>query len=164
MTARLLQDVISAKRLRPDEAAHSAGGGRIGATQGVIVSRDGANGLVLAEFHQWGEPLEDGFTRSLAENLGFLLGSQRVVTFPWKRAEAVDVQVVLRVTRFEALTDEARLTLHWSLVRDRETLLATGSHLVAEIEGEGHAALVAAMSTTVEELAGEVAAAIHEIN
>src|SRR5512145_486746 len=55
-----------------------------------IVTRDGANGLRLAEFDRWGGSLSENITTVLVENLSALLQSDRVLTYPGMVADKPD--------------------------------------------------------------------------
>jgi uncharacterized lipoprotein YmbA len=58
-----------------------------------IVTRDGNNGLKLAEFDRWGGSLGENIATVLVENLSLLLGSDRVFTYPRLSPEIPDVRV-----------------------------------------------------------------------
>src|SRR5215813_13372758 len=62
-----------------------------------IVTRASRTRLVLGEFDQWGAPLRDSVTRSLAENLALLVPTERVVLHPWSRTTVLDYQVTVDV-------------------------------------------------------------------
>src|SRR5262245_63349391 len=49
-----------------------------------IVTRPAADKIDLGEFDQWGEPLRDGITRVLAEDLARQLPGAKISTFPWR--------------------------------------------------------------------------------
>src|SRR5262249_60937078 len=66
-----------------------------------IVTRPAADKIDLGEFDQWGEPLRDGITRVLAEDLARQLPGAKISTFPWRGPEAVRYQVLVDVTRFD---------------------------------------------------------------
>ena len=92
-----------------------------------IVTRGEGNRLDVAEFAQWGEPLDDNVTRVLAENLSLLLPTQRAEVFPWKRAANIDYQVTVEMSRFDGtLGGDAVLAARWQVRDDR-----TGKEIVA---------------------------------
>ena len=64
-----------------------------------IVSRKSTIELFLDEFNKWAEPLEDNFTRVLAENLANILRTDPVVIFPSRGSIPVDYIVTLDVIR-----------------------------------------------------------------
>src|SRR5262245_36040759 len=51
-----------------------------------IVTGHNSPVLQSAAVAEWAEPLRDGFTRVLAENLSLLLATERVAIFPWQSA------------------------------------------------------------------------------
>ena len=80
-----------------------------------IVTQASRHELDLAEFDQWAEPLEDNFTRVLAENLSVLLATDRIVVFPWRRSVLVDYQIAVNVIRFDAVHGESMLVARWNV-------------------------------------------------
>ena len=131
-----------------------------------FVSRTPGNELELAEFNQWAEPLQDGFMRVLGENLSRMVPTDRVTLFPWRRADAVDYQVVVQVIRFEASTEgEASLDARWSIARGdgKSALVSKKSSYRAAGKAGDHDALAAAMSETLHELSREIARAIQSL-
>ncbi|MGD8688011.1 MAG: PqiC family protein [Syntrophobacterales bacterium] len=70
-------------------------------TRPQIVTRTQGNKIILHDFHSWGESLDRNFTMVLAENLGNLLATDRIVIFPWRRRPNFDYQIVVDVVRFD---------------------------------------------------------------
>src|SRR5437762_10090452 len=66
-----------------------------------IVTRPAADKIDLGEFDQWGEPLRDGISRVLAEDLSRQMPSAKIAISPWRSLESVRYQVVVDVTRFD---------------------------------------------------------------
>src|SRR5262249_61315866 len=66
-----------------------------------IVTRPAADKIDLAEFDQWGEPLRDGVSRVLAEDLARQMPSAKISVFPWRGVEQIRYQVVVNVTRLD---------------------------------------------------------------
>jgi uncharacterized protein len=131
-----------------------------------IVTRGGDNRLQVSDHDQWGGNLRQDMTRVLAQNLGRLLGSDRVVTAPHSlRASQPDFRVEVEVLRFERAPDgRVHLAAKWWLSRGDGTLLASpGAELsgAALPEAGGVDALVASMSAVYNELALAIAQAIR---
>jgi uncharacterized lipoprotein YmbA len=129
-----------------------------------MVLRRNAQELQLASFHLWAEPLKDNVTRVIAENLSRLLGTQRVLPFPWPSSIPVDYQVTLEVTRLDGMPGaEAVLCAWWRLFgQNGKTLLASRkSEFSAAMDQPGYEALVSAESALLAELSREIAAAIR---
>jgi uncharacterized lipoprotein YmbA len=127
-----------------------------------IVTGQQSSELQSAASAQWAEPLQDGFTRVLAENLSLLLATDRVALFPWKTF-APEYQVVVEVTHFLGQTGGAvSLVALWSiLTKDgREALVSKKSSFRETTGSSEYAALAAAMSRTVAALSRDIAAAL----
>jgi len=130
-----------------------------------IVTRVDGNRLELAEFDHWGEPLRANLTRVLADDLAVLLGTERVWTYPWRRAASVDYQIRVEVERFAAGPDlRVQLRGRWTLSDGAGRALETRMSRLEVPVGSltDYAAVVEAMSRSVEGLAREIAAAIPE--
>ncbi|HXV35544.1 MAG TPA: PqiC family protein [Myxococcota bacterium] len=128
-----------------------------------IVTRTGANEVRVADFAQWAEPLEQSVPRVIAENLARLLGTERVVVYPWPTQLAVDYRVEVAVIELEGSDDgEARLAARWRLLRE-DGSEATPLRLSAHAERAADAsigAMAAALSRTLEALSRDIADAI----
>ena len=128
-----------------------------------IVIRDGQNQIRLAEFSQWAGPLQENFSRVLAENLSVLLATDRVGIFPGTRAMVFDFNVTVDVTRFDGIPGEkADLRARWIILgkNRKETLFENHSVLNQPTENSSLEALIAAESSTLADLSREIAEAI----
>jgi uncharacterized lipoprotein YmbA len=100
----------------------------------------------------------------LAENLGNLLATNRIVIFPWRRRPDLDYQVVVDVVRFDGeLGGRASLMAHYYIwevgegeVEDRRigTWAPTFNR---QIRDDSYEALVSTMSELVGDLSREIA-------
>ena len=127
-----------------------------------IVTGHNSPELYSADVAQWAEPLQDGFTRVLAENLSLLLATDRVVIFPWK-SFVPEYQVVIEVTHFLGQTGgEVSLVALWSILRKngKDVLVSKKSSFHESTGSSEYAALAAAMSRTVAALSRDIAVAI----
>jgi len=124
-----------------------------------IVTRDGANGLRLAEFDRWGGSLAENITAVLVENLSGLLQSDRVFSYPRMLADKPDYQLGVRVLRLDCLPGErVDLKVQWLINTGKEKQevarrQAVFSEKVADTRYE---AMVAAVSRTIEQLSREI--------
>jgi uncharacterized lipoprotein YmbA len=66
-----------------------------------LVTRDGANQLVVADAHRWGGSLRNEILRVVSDDLGRLLGTSRVVTYPTEPRFKADYRVLLDIREFE---------------------------------------------------------------
>ena len=102
-----------------------------------IVTRRSDNELELAEFDRWAEPLEDGVSRVLAQNLGSILPDSKVLLYPWSYYEPVKYQIVLEIVSIEAiLQNEVNLSVNWSLLNaeSKKVLLINTSRYNAKVD------------------------------
>ena len=91
-----------------------------------LVTWTGQNELRVDEFLRWAEPLEDGVTRTITENLASLLPQYRVIQKPWPGEVQVRCRVVVSFRSFGLQQDgmvrlEGRMAL---LPTDEELPLA----------------------------------------
>ncbi len=130
-----------------------------------IVTRTGPNEFHLAEFNQWGGPLEGEFSRVLAENLSVLLPGHRVAIFPWNMPYPAQYRVQVTVVRFEAdPSGEVGLVARWSIAgKDGKMLRAVQSSLREAAGRQDYDATVAAMSRALAGLSREIASALRTL-
>jgi uncharacterized protein len=128
-----------------------------------IVTRTGANRMMLAEFDIWIEPLEPMVTRRLAENLSILLASDRVLILPSPTPATFDYQIHVEVLQFDADADgQVVLDALWTITGDRSEALRQARARIAEPVAEpgGYTEIAAAMSRSLERLSREIALAV----
>jgi uncharacterized lipoprotein YmbA len=127
-----------------------------------LVTRSAANQLQVAEFQRWGEPLKEGFSRTLRHDLENELGAGHVVAAPFDAASRPSLVLDVEVRRFERVaTEGAVLEASWT-IRDGKsgTTLAThDARAQRPVAGDDPRATVAALSSAVAALAAEIAAA-----
>jgi len=130
-----------------------------------IVTRASRARLMLGEFDQWGAPLQDSVTRSLAEHLALLVPTDRVVRHPWPRTTVPDYQVTVDVLQFDAGPGgEVILAARWQILNaDEQILVMRTSRLTAAAGGPAYEAIVTAMGRTLDALSREIAAALLTI-
>lgn len=131
-----------------------------------IIVRSSRSEFELAELSQWAEPMQDMFARVMADNLSVLLGTNRVILFPWRSSMPVDYQVTIQAAQFDGrLGEQAVLRAHWQVFTgDGKKLMESGYSVFEEkAEDESVEALVAAESRAVERLSRAVAEAIARL-
>ena len=131
-----------------------------------IVIRDSRNQIRLADFSQWAGPLQENFSRVLAENLSVLLATDRVGIFPGTRSIPSDFNVTVDVTRFDGMPGEkADLRARWSVLDENREKVLHEKHTVLSrpTENDGLEALIAAESHTLADLSREIAEAIKTL-
>jgi uncharacterized lipoprotein YmbA len=119
-----------------------------------IVTRTGANELVVSEFDRWGSGLESEISVSLVATLRDRLASQKVAVAPWRSAilsgRDTSWRAVVSVSRFDGIPGQSVvLQGRWELVARSGGLdgsLGVREATVMEpIDAPGYDALVAAM-------------------
>ena len=131
-----------------------------------IVIRDSQNKIRLADFSQWAGPLQENFSRVLAENLSLLLDTDRVGIFPGTRAMSFDFNVTVNVTRFDGIPGErADLRARWGILDKKRKSMLFESHsvLTQPTIDDSMEALIAAESQTLADLSREIAKAIKNL-
>ncbi len=132
-----------------------------------IVTRDSQNEVDIADFAQWAGPLQENFSRVLAENLSVLLATDKVSVFPFSRRKSTDYNVTVYVTRFDGMPgDKAYLRARWAILdrRRKESFFEKHTVVSHPTIGDSTEALVAAKSNTVADLSREIARAIIEVS
>ncbi len=133
-----------------------------------IVTRTQSARVSLSETHRWAEPLQNNFARILADNLSYRLNTDKVTLYPSRNWPDIHFQVLVDVWQFDASSSgDATLVANWSIRNGKGTrlLFMKKSVFTATVEPAGsHAAIAAALSTTVDMLGKEIADAINEHN
>jgi uncharacterized lipoprotein YmbA len=129
-----------------------------------LVTRSASNQLTLAEYDLWGEPLKDGFARTFRRDLENELGADHVVAAPFDPAARPALTVDVAVRRFERVADQgAVLEANWTL-REAKSGTTVVSRDVRErrpVSGNDPHATVAALSSALAALAGEIAVVVR---
>ena len=112
-----------------------------------IVTRDGAHRLALSNANRWAGSLRTDVLRVVADDLGQLLGTSRVVAFPNEPTFRLDYRVLLDVREFEGVPGESvTLRAHWTVVSasDGSALAVEEVHVVEPTASASFEDLVAA--------------------
>ena len=128
-----------------------------------IVARSTRNILDRTDLHNWAAPLADNFARALADNLGVMIPTDRVMVLPGGPLLRTDFQVSVDVSKFERDVDGlVTLIARWALFgEDGIELMAMRRSIFRQpAPADDYDAIVAAMSATVAQLSAEIAAAI----
>lgn len=128
-----------------------------------IVTRISQNRFAVAENDRWVEPLEENFSRVLAQNLSILLQTDRVIAYPWETNQRPNYQVRVEVLRFEPNGEQlVELWARWTILDvAKKSLTTKESYLTRPARDKSTEASVAAMSETLSDLSKEIAAAIR---
>ncbi|OIP45631.1 MAG: hypothetical protein COZ12_02900 [Deltaproteobacteria bacterium CG_4_10_14_3_um_filter_60_8] len=128
-----------------------------------IVSRTSANRLSLSDRQRWAEPLAENLPRVLAEDLSALLGTDRILPYPWTRGRTIDCQIRVEVLQFEGGPNgTANLIARWQVTgKDGLVLLPekrSSFNLTATAQDQE--SMTVALSQAISHLAREIAAAL----
>ena len=132
-----------------------------------IVTKNGANELVIDEFYRWAEPLRTNVSRVLRDNLATLLGTENINKYPWNRFVHIDYQVSIEFTKFDSVIGrEATIEARWviSTDRGRNEILRKKSKITKKAETERYDAIVVAKSQALAELSQQIAHEIHTLS
>lgn len=133
-----------------------------------IVSRTGANELVVAEFDRWGGSLESEITGSLLATLRDRLASEQITVAPWRSAILAGramYRAAVSVSRFDGIPGQSVvLQGRWELFAQsggkEESLGVREAGLTEKVEGAGYDALVAAMQRALVRFGQQMADAV----
>lgn len=132
--------------------------------QSLIVTRTSDNQAVKAEFDRWVGSFKDNFINVLADNIGFLLSTERIYLYPWRMSVPIDYQVTVDLGRCDGrLGDAAWLEARWSIFGgpEKKLLKMNRSSIREPVMGADYAALVAAQSRALAKLSQEIAEAVQ---
>jgi uncharacterized lipoprotein YmbA len=133
-----------------------------------IVTRTGANELVVAEFDRWGGSLDSEISGALVATVRDRLASQQIAVAPWRSAILSGVgpsyRAAVSVSRFDGIPGQSVvLQGQWELIGQSGESLGVREVTVTEkIDGAGYDALVTAMQKVLvrfgQQMADSVAA------
>ncbi len=133
-----------------------------------IATRTGDNGIVYAEYHQWGENLRKNLLRTMARNLSGLLGVTDVSTPLNRSLAAPDFRIQIHIDQFEQDVDgHVRLKARWQVLDARAPQAVPATHgleleSATAIEQRDFGPMAAAMSELYGQLAEAIAASIQD--
>lgn len=85
---------------------------------GLVYNREG-NLLHVASNERWAEPLVNGVERVMGLNLGRLLSTENVQSFPWHRSQQPDYAIRISLIALDANDQRASLTAEWVLEKPK---------------------------------------------
>jgi uncharacterized protein len=126
-----------------------------------IVTRREPNEVSINEFARWGEPLKENIARTLAADVGRVLGTDTVSVFP-QGPDVKPYQVRVDIMRFDSIPgDSVMLDALWT-VRAPDGISRFDGHTVVRenATGAGFDAIAAAHSRALAQMSRQIAAAI----
>ncbi len=116
--------------------------------------------------HHWAEPLKDGVTRVVAENLAVMIPTDAALVYPWRSPRVVTYRVTLEIFRFDGtLGGPVVLSVRWRLLdKDGNELARRTVTLDERPVDSTYAALVASHSRLLAAVSRDIATAIRTRN
>jgi uncharacterized lipoprotein YmbA len=131
-----------------------------------IATRKGPSSYQFNEFHRWAGMIEQDIASVLGNNLGLLLGTDKVTFFPWRHYFKPDYRVVVEIIQFDGDMNGDAVLSAWWVVSDAsgKKVLASGKsdHRQA-LANPSYVALVAAESLVLAEFSRVVAREVKEL-
>ena len=131
-----------------------------------IVTRDAGNEVSFSEYHRWAGPLQQSIASVIAQNIGTLLGTERVTPFTRENIFRPTHRVVININRYDSqLPKEFLLDTTWSIkdIQGNRTLLVQGSIVREPLASSTYEDLVAAQNQALGALSEEIAKAFIEL-
>jgi uncharacterized lipoprotein YmbA len=131
-----------------------------------IVTRDGSHRVVVEDSERWGGSLREDILRVVADDLGALLGTNRVAIYPAVPRFALDYQIMLDLREFEGRQGESvRLRAYWTVVSgaDGKGVAVGESQIDQPVASPSWADFVAAHSTALGAMTRQIAARVAEL-
>ena len=131
-----------------------------------LVTRITQNRFEISETDRWIEPLEENFTRVLAQNLSALLRSDRIAWYPWQNSQRPSYQVEIEVLRFEPnAAQDVQLSARWAVIdsSNKQLLSVKESRVIRQTKAKSSEASVAALSEALGDFSREIADAVQAI-
>lgn len=125
-----------------------------------LVTRDQRNVYSFDEFNRWAGVLEKDIAYVLGDNLGGLLGVDKIAFFPWMPHFTPTHRVAIDIIQFDGeFSGEAVLSARWAIAdAEGKVNLAGGKNVYRRpVEGGDYSALVKAESLLLAELSQEIA-------
>jgi uncharacterized lipoprotein YmbA len=131
-----------------------------------VVTRAASNRLLVSDLNRWAEPLDHNFESTLSQNLSSMLGTQKIVTYPWYADTHVDYQVAVWVSRFETSEDgHSQLSAVWTINNGKTgDELASGESSASVPVEAGDQGPSAALSQDLAEMSRQIANRIAQLN
>lgn len=125
-----------------------------------IATRQHGNQYEFDEFNRWAGVLERDLASVVGDNLGQLLGVEKIGVFPWMHHFKPTYRIMIDVIRLDGAIDgEAVLGARWTISdsEGKEYLAGKKSDYRQPLEDASYASLIKAESQLVAELSKEIA-------
>lgn len=131
-----------------------------------VITRVSESQVDPSPIDRWAEPIEKGVPRVLVDDLRVLLGSERIIQYPWYASDRPDLQILVDLQRLERSPDgRALVDAHWAIRRTSDnTILRTGdTRTRVEPPTPDADGSIAAQSAALGVVARDVATAIRDL-
>lgn len=132
-----------------------------------IVTQDKDHQLRFAQFHRWAEPLNEGLTRVVKDNISRILPRAKIVGYPLDFPTEMIFRLDMQVTRFEIdLSGDLHLVVQWAVVDvgyPKNTVLRR-SEFRLPVENGNYSGAVKALSAVCASLSGQISQVIYEMS
>jgi len=128
-----------------------------------IVTRDAGNEVSFSQYYRWAAPLRQSIASVIAQNIGTLLGTERVTPFTRENIFRPTHRVVININRYDSrLSKEFLIDATWSIkdLDGNKPLLIRNSIIREPLATSNYEGLVAAQSKALATLSEEMAKAI----
>ena len=128
-----------------------------------VATRQHGNQYAFDEFNRWAGVLEKDIANVVGDNLGVLLGVEKVGFFPWMHYFTPSYRVIVDIQRLDGSLDgEAVLGARWAVADAEGKEFLAGDKIVLRqpLQEASYAALVKAESLLVAELSKKIAGEI----
>jgi uncharacterized lipoprotein YmbA len=131
-----------------------------------IVTRDAGNEVSFSEYHRWAGPVQQSIASVISQNIGTLLGTERVTPFTRENIFSPTHRVVINVNRYDSqLSKEFLLDATWSIkaLGADKPLLIRNSIIRESLASSTYEELVAAQNKALAALSQNIASALVEV-
>ncbi len=137
-----------------------------------IVTRNGRNGIEIAEYERWGGSFDDEIIRLLVNDLAARLAGKGITVVPWRSVTLAESPTVYRIPfsidRFDGvLGGTVVLNATWAVFvkkgKQEKVIMVRESSITETVAGKGYDALVSAMGTAVKNLGKEMADGLQSV-
>lgn len=128
-----------------------------------IVTQGKEKTLKFAQFDRWGESLDLGLARLIAEDLAVMLPGAKFTLYPWNSSIPVKYQVVVEIVQLDSELDkDLFLAAQWLVIdaENSKTMIIKRSEFLQPIIPRDYSGLAKALSIVCASISGEIAEAL----
>ncbi|MDD2724610.1 MAG: PqiC family protein [Methylovulum sp.] len=118
----------------------------------------------LSEDHRWAEKLDKNISLALFKALPGLLGTERIVRYPWPQRQEIDYQIGVDIVEFNVdESGRSRLIAQWFIKRKDQTTIDKRSVYQFPASTSDYEVMVKAQSQCLSKLAQDIAETLRRI-